>query len=128
MGFIRKRIQPPAVRPKAVEGLEVPVVPDREITNIRPFRLIGVEIVGSTVYSPARPGDFHEPYLGREIAPAEVEDIRATMASAGGGVRFSLPRDVAAGIEVTKPLIRSASPGEDSGYGPRIFFSLNARF
>jgi hemolysin activation/secretion protein len=39
------------------------------------FRLIGAEIVGSTVYSSARLGDFYEPYLNREISPPEIDAI-----------------------------------------------------
>lgn len=53
---------------------------------------------------------------------------RETMASAGGGIRFSLPRYLDAAIEVARPLTRSAAPGEDDGEDPRIFFSLHATF
>jgi hemolysin activation/secretion protein len=75
-GKIRERIQRPEERPKAVEEIEAPAVaPDRRAAVGRPFRLIGAEIVGSTVYPPARLADFYEPYLGHEISLAEVETI-----------------------------------------------------
>jgi hemolysin activation/secretion protein len=53
---------------------------------------------------------------------------RASMVSAGGGVRFQTTYDVSGGVEVAKPLTRSATPGEENGDDARIFFNLYARF
>lgn len=53
---------------------------------------------------------------------------RASMASAGGGLRFSLPRDIGGAIEVAQPMTRAVTPGEAGSGGPRVFVTLYARF
>ncbi len=53
-------------------------------------------------------------------------NARATLASAGGGVRLTLPRSVFANLELSKPLTRAVSTTGDRDL--RIFFSLSANF
>jgi len=75
-GRIQDRIDRHEQFPRKVAPLSAPEairVPERKPAE--KFRLIGAEIVGSTVYSAARLGDFYEPYLNREISPAEIDAI-----------------------------------------------------
>ncbi|MHA1601082.1 MAG: ShlB/FhaC/HecB family hemolysin secretion/activation protein, partial [Alphaproteobacteria bacterium] len=51
---------------------------------------------------------------------------RDTLASAGGGVRLTLPRSVFTTLEVAKPLTRAVSTTSDQDW--RIFFSLSISF
>jgi len=53
---------------------------------------------------------------------------RESMASAGGGVRFSLANMFKVQLEAAQPLTRLGTPGEADSDGPRFFISLSGRF
>ena len=75
-GRIQERIDRPDRKPKDVAPLSVPVTPKLpETGEVRKFRLIGAEIVGSTVYTPERLADFYDPFLNREITLDQVDSI-----------------------------------------------------
>lgn len=75
-GRLQNRIDRPKEVPKKVAPLSAPTIPELPETKFaKRFRLIGADIVGSTVYSPARLGDFYEPYLNREISPTDINAI-----------------------------------------------------
>ena len=75
-GRIQERIDRSDRRPKDVAPLSVPTAPTvPEVSEVRKFRLIGAEIVGSTVYSPERLADFYDPYLNREMTLDQVDSI-----------------------------------------------------
>lgn len=95
-GKIRERIQLPEERPKSVDEIGPPAVaPGPGVGVVRPFRLVGAEIVGSTIYSPARLADFYEPYLGREISLPEVEAITEAITAQYRADGYFLSRAVA---------------------------------
>jgi hemolysin activation/secretion protein len=76
-GKLRDRLERPDAAPKTVDEIKGPV--ERREADPAPkgqvFRLIGADIIGSTVYTAERLGDFYEPYLGREISLKDVETI-----------------------------------------------------
>lgn len=55
-------------------------------------------------------------------------DGRASLASAGGGLRLTFPNKLYAGIEVAKPLTRNVEAIGPDAKGPRLFFYASGNF
>lgn len=53
---------------------------------------------------------------------------RDSLASAGGGLRFGLPKGITGRFEVTTPLTRALKPGEEDSDDIRYFFNLVGQF
>jgi hemolysin activation/secretion protein len=104
---IEQRIERPSA-PYSPPTLVTPPAPPHPpaAAPAQPFTLVGAEITGSTVYTPAQLGDFYEPYLGRSISVAEVEAITKAITDRYHRDGYFLARAVAPPQDVALGILR----------------------